>query len=323
MKFYICVQANLATGGPELLHQLAVALRSKGINCVMHYVDRVHNDPVAPQYKNFNIPYVDFFEDEKESVVICPETLSAFFNNFVHCTKVLWWLSYDHYFLYGKMTAINFLNKILFKYFDNQNYISGEIPCGKNLYHYTQSVYASDKLLNRHSLNSSMLTDFLSDDILNFKVDFSVKKNIVAYNPKKGMKFTRKLISLAPEIEFVPIINMSRDEVVSLLSLSKVYIDFGYHPGRDRIPREAAVLFNCVLVNKRGSANYFDDVPIPDSYKFSSSDFRSIIDKIHDCFDNYDSLIHDFSYYRDVISNQKSIFDNEVNYLIGKLSNEI
>ena len=46
-------------------------------------------------------------------------------------------------------------------------------------------------------------------------------------------------------------------------------MDFGFHPGQDRLPREAAILKNCIITNKEGSAAIFQDVPIADEFKFN------------------------------------------------------
>ena len=39
-------------------------------------------------------------------------------------------------------------------------------------------------------------------------------------------------------------------------------MDFGFHPGQDRLPREAALLKNCIITNREGSAAFYKDVPI-------------------------------------------------------------
>jgi len=65
---------------------------------------------------------------------------------------------------------------------------------------------------------------------------------------------------------------MPREEVIKLLQKAKVYIDFDYHPRKDRLPREAAILGCCVITRKRGSAKFFEDVPIPDEYKFEDKE---------------------------------------------------
>ncbi|MGC8677909.1 MAG: hypothetical protein ACP5UF_06830 [Hydrogenobaculum sp.] len=82
---------------------------------------------------------------------------------------------------------------------------------------------------------------------------------------------------------------MTRDQVIETLQKAKVYIDFGNHPGKDRIPREAAILGCCVITGKRGSATFFEDVPIPEEYKF-------------------EERYQDFNYYRQVIRNEPTKF---------------
>ena len=44
------------------------------------------------------------------------------------------------------------------------------------------------------------------------------------------------------------------NQIIQILSRSKIYIDFGFHPGVDHLPREAAILKNCIITNKEGSA---------------------------------------------------------------------
>ena len=46
---------------------------------------------------------------------------------------------------------------------------------------------------------------------------------------------------MAQDLRWVPLIGMTTEEMRSCMSKSKVYIDFGNHPGKDRIPREAAI----------------------------------------------------------------------------------
>jgi hypothetical protein len=73
------------------------------------------------------------------------------------------------------------------------------------------------------------LSEYLNEDFLKTQTDLTKKENIVVYNPKKGLAFTQKIIKKAKDIKFVPLINMSRDEVIKTLQKAKVYIDFGNH----------------------------------------------------------------------------------------------
>ena len=51
-----------------------------------------------------------------------------------------------------------------------------------------------------------------------------------------------KLLIKKNDFNFVPLINLNNDEIINTLSKSKIYIDIGSHPGKDRLPREAALL---------------------------------------------------------------------------------
>lgn len=165
------------------------------------------------------------------------------------------------------------------------------------------------------------LSEYLNEDFLKSQTDLSHKQNIVVYNPKKGYSFTRKVIKRAKDIEFVPIINMTRQQVVETLQKAKVYIDFGNHPGKDRIPREAAILGCCVITGKRGSAAFYEDVPIPEEYKFDDKyeNISEIINKVKDCFENFDNRYKDFDHYREVIKQEPQKFVEDLKKIFVKV----
>ena len=164
------------------------------------------------------------------------------------------------------------------------------------------------------------LTDYLHSSFFKNVHNSWKKKDIVAYNPAKGMNFTKKLMSYGGDIDFVPIINMSRSEVVELLKVSKVYIDFGFHPGKDRLPREAAYLGCCVIVGKRGSAANDIDVPIQERYKMEycmrEENMCEIILQIKKCFHRYEECQVEFSEYIKSIKEEESDFIKEVTDLL-------
>ena len=107
---------------------------------------------------------------------------------------------------------------------------------------------------------------------------------------------------------------MSTDEVKVLLSQSKVYIDFGNHPGKDRLPREAALLGCCIITGKRGAAKYDEDVSIPAKYKFDDvkKEIEKIGNMIKECIDNYEINIKEFEDYRKKIANERKQFEKDV-----------
>jgi hypothetical protein len=336
-KIYIACPANVATGGPELLHQLGYHLiNDLDIKAFMYYYNFDNSKfktPVHPEYGFYNVPYVlEIPENENvdKNILIVPEILSglSLLPKYKNIRKGVWFLSVDNYY-FSRITkkdfffprALNKLMKLLRKppLFD--------IFSEKNLKKLTKKYdYRHDNLLKLadfyitnsyrglkwFSVLKSLcyLSEYLNEEFLKTQTDLSKKENIVAYNPKKGFAFTKKIISSAEDIKFVPLINMSREEVIKTLQRAKVYIDFGNHPGKDRIPREAAILGCCVITGKRGSAAFFEDVPIPEQYKFEDKEenIPKIIEKIKDCFENFEERYKDFDYYRQVIENEPQKF---------------
>ena len=80
-------------------------------------------------------------------------------------------------------------------------------------------------------------------------------------------------------------------------------MDFGYHPGQDHMPREAVILKNCIITNKEGSALFYKDVPIEQSFKYREcyTNLNRIRKKIKLIFENYPREIKKFKK-----SNQKT-----------------
>ena len=110
---------------------------------------------------------------------------------------------------------------------------------------------------------------------------------------------------------------MSSEEVKMALLESKLYIDFGSHPGKDRFPREAAICGCCVITGKLGSAAYFEDVPIEPQYKFEDKEenMNAIIHKINDCIENFDPNYQMYENYREFIRCEHSLFKEDVRKL--------
>lgn len=336
-KVFVAAPAGYATGGPELLHQLVYHLRNDlGIDAYMFYYPENHPNPVHPAYSNYGNPYTKRIEDSHENIIIVPEIKEglSLLGKYKKIRKVVWWLSVDNFLLsylsnkvYDLLTrkirykifliekvSKEYVSEILDRNFEkclDINYIEQHILKDVN-YHLCQSYYAADflKRINIDEKSVSYLSDYLNKDFLCKKVDISQKENLVAYNPQKGEKFTKNIISFATDIQFVPIVNMTREEVINTLEKVKVYIDFGNHPGKDRIPREAAILGCCVITGKKGSAKYREDLPIPDSYKFEDDEnsIPDIVAKIKDCFVNFEERYKDFENYRQFIKNEPAKF---------------
>ncbi len=315
-KIYIICPLNIETGGPEALYTLGYQLKKLGYNAYMFYDSHnFNNNMIVEKYKKFNMPFVTKINDSSNNILIIPETLPIYLYKYKKIQKAFWWLSVDNY-----LKTINIkkeysgIKKIYRKFFKKKIY---KVDFNDNkIVHLAQSYYAMNFIKQNNATNTAFLMDYLSDEIWKYKnkCDYTKKENIILYNPKKGFEFTKKIIEKAPELKFIPLINLPYLEVINLLLKSKIYIDFGNHPGKDRFPREAAILGNIIITNKKGAAKFNEDVPIPDNYKFDDkvSNIENIIKVLHECLNTYDSKINDFNSYINFIQKDKENFINDI-----------
>ena len=314
-KVYVTCPGNAHTGGPELLHQLCSTLIQYGIDAYMFYTFGNAENPVDDFYFKYHVPYLLEVEDNPHNVVIFSEAIGEHYFKFNSAQKIFWWLSVDG--LVINIISIleffsgNFLRKPLPKFFYFQD-------TEKNIDHWVQSEYARQfVLLNGvHEKNIYVVEDYLSQAFLSkaATVDLNQKEDVVVFNPAKGFHVTQRLIELAPNFKWIPIQNMTPEQVQFVLSKAKVYIDFGHHPGKDRIPREAAISGCVVITGKRGAAANDVDINIPHEFKFGETeeDFPKIIEKILDTFQNFEKAHDKQSDYRERILDDKNRFKNEV-----------
>lgn len=341
-KIYIACPAHVATGGPELLHQLGYHLiNDLNTKAYMYYYNFDPSkaaEPVCSDYKHYNVPYVtskNSITDRPEDILIVPEIFPALrlLQDFSKLRRGVWFLSVDNYYFSRiKITDYLFrraLNKFARRFLKREGPlfdIFSEDALSKlsKKYDYTRDELL--KMADFYMVNSFRgldwfsklsplyyLSEYLSTEFLRTKVDVSRKENIVAYNPKKGFSFTKKIIAELKknsDISTIPLVNMTRQQVIETLGRAKVYIDFGNHPGKDRLPREAAILGCCVITGKRGSAGNDLDVPIPKEYKFKDriENIPAIVEKIVDCIQNYEKRRLDFEEYRKVIQKEPEKF---------------
>lgn len=343
-KVYVIAPARFATGGPELLHQFVYCLRNMlNIDASMYYIPQNQLDPVHPLYLGYKNPYTKEIEDSEKNILVLPEMYSymVFSSKFQNIRKIIWWLSvdnfliskfsYEHHILYFFIRGLNKTYKIIFRrplfdfndlilnYYKNRKKEFEYVLLGFD-YHLVQSKYAKD-FLDNISINNYYLSDFLNVAFLNESYSLKEKEDIVIYNYYKAPKFTNLIIQKAKDITFIPIKNMDRKQVIETLKRAKVYIDFGPHPGKDRLPREAAILGCCVITGKRGSAFYYEDVPILEEYKFDDKEenIPLIIGKIKDCLVNYEERMKDFENYREIIRNEPKRFIEDLKKIFVKV----
>jgi hypothetical protein len=339
-KIYVVASSTLKSGGAESLHQLVSKLNDIGYESYIYYKNP-QRQQVVEKFKSYNIKIATYIEDEEGNLLVVPEVFTGFLNNFKKIKKAIWWLSLDFHFLSTPdQRARKFLIKknipLIFQKpleklmllrnlssLDDYDLVDLSKE-GKSYYHFYNCEYVKEYLIANGVARKKMnyLCGPLADQ--HFVNDGKVDKvpNLVIYNPSKGLKFTKRIIEYAKKNKypfiFKPLENMNQETIIRLEREAMLYIDFGFFPGPERIPRES-VLHECLLLtNRKGSALNNEDIKIPATYKFEDKDenIPFIVEKMNDMMQNYDLLKKDFESYRKKVIQQKIRFDSDVNKVV-------
>lgn len=280
------------TGGVELLHQVGYEL-SKYADVRMAYVDKL---PLIEEYAAYQIPYI-WYQDmpDDDSFVILPEIFAKW--DIGGHRRVVCWESVDNYFLYNKGTDFD-----------------------PDTIHISQTEYSYRFLTEQVKAERIIrATDYINQAFLEPFDEQPRRRNVVLYNPAKGMEYTERIMAACKDLEFIPLAGMSRLEVRKQMRTAKLFIDFGNHPGKDRMPREAIASGCCVITSRRGSAAYYQDVPLFDEYKFDGNDIHGITVKIYDIMNDYDHHRNYFEIYRQMVRGEKELFEHGMRVLADVL----
>lgn len=247
MNFAIVCPSEYSSGGPEALHQLAHQIniyeQHKAFICYYPFIDNGYKND---NYSEYLAPSVSRREIDESWVVVLPEVYPQLASEFGGSFICLWWLSAD----YGPVTGDESIHLIDL--------------------HIAQSEYGAKRAISNFGVQPLAVSDFINPI---FCTEFSCQKEaVVAVNPTKGSILIDQFEMDNPDIPLVRLESMTRLEVSKALEPCGIYIDFGAHPGKDRIPREAAMRKCVVFVKNSGAAIFDEDVPIGDFYKFNSVD---------------------------------------------------
>jgi hypothetical protein len=276
---FVLYPRGLRTGGPEALHQLVHTLRGLGQEAYLTPLPGTAGTDRVKEYAHYDAPE-RMFDDSDENAVVAPEPNMAALRVAKNATRVCWWLSidssplffaqrqsiYQHSFSpterlqHGAWIGLRFVHRLAM-----------HRKSWRDMLHLAQSHYAWNFLYDHLDVTPSLVTDYTPTAELDElpKRPVTERGRTVAYNPRKGGWVVEELRRRGAPYHFVAIENMSRSEVLRTLCESAVYLDTGHHPGKDRMPREAALAGALTLVGRRGSGANSLDVPIPWEHKFS------------------------------------------------------
>ncbi|CUU46365.1 hypothetical protein [Clostridium beijerinckii] len=338
--YVVCPHGN-SSGGAETLHQLVSELRNDGYKAYIYYhlAKNKKNIEIPNKFKEYDVEYVINIIDNDKNVMIIPESYTELIYKYKKIRKCIWFLSVDFYFynlnknltceILKKrnipITVQPFIKPFLYLYLALRRKSFRELHFDKdkniNSYFYLYNCqYAKDFLINNgiKEANTFYLCGPIRDDYIKTARDECVKEDIVVYNPAKGYQYTKKIIEklskVNSKIKVIAIKNMTPVDIKKLLKKAKVYIDFGFFPGPERIPREAVCCYCNIITSTLGSAKNDIDVLVPREFKFNVSDdnIQKIVETIILLINKYDENVYKFNEYRKKVSYQKHLFENNV-----------
>ncbi|QNQ82765.1 hypothetical protein [Lactobacillus sp. PV012] len=333
MKVYI-VCPYTKSGGPRSLHQLGNKLIDRNLDVYMYYGYRGKKiDAKNVLYLDSKAKIASKIEDKSENIIIVPEMDTVWLNNYKNIRKVIWWLSLHFYLNNNIWWRANFWTRFLHQpvFFKYMRYAKAKIkePHINNVnpddlpkidYHLYNCEYVR-RYLVKHGVQSSDMSYLCGpiDIDVNDGVKISDKENLIIYNPAKASKYilTKILTYMKknyPKYKFKPLQGMEHKEVLKNLNKAKVYLDLGYFPGPERMPREAAVNYCNIITSNIGAAANKVDVPIPEKFKFSlkKENVPIICKLIVDMCENYTDYTHYYNKYREKTISQINNFDSDI-----------
>lgn len=280
--FVVLCPGRKTTGGPEALHQLVNELNQvPGVEGLMYYVGGLGPGVVEEYWDAYDIRVTERL-DVPGAAYVLPEVYDPASMPPVPGRKWCWWLSARRFF---------------------------PLAAYAGFHHLFQSAYARERL-GALGLDGMMLTDYLRETF--GATGTRPKEDLVAYNGTKSALAMMRLRLAHPGLRCVALLGMSHDAVRDTLARAKVYVDFGAHPGCDRLPREAALLGCVVITNREGAAAYDEDVPLPAGLKLEKWDADSLAKAVVHAFEHHAALVQALAPYRAWIAAAPARFAAEV-----------
>jgi hypothetical protein len=318
-KVLVVCPGGVLTAGPEALHQLAADLIRLGQPAEMDYHPFERRYETPEPYHKYQVP-IGTHADEPGNLIVYPEIFSMLALRTKQAEAALWWMSVNNF------TCVRYGNPLRDRMRYWKNVVKRKTPWGgvealAPLHNFAQSEYAR-AFLAQHGILAQMLSDPIPVytepaylRALPARLHAAARSDTILYNPKKGAPVTARLMAAFPQWRFRPLVGLDREQLAQAFLEAKLYMDFGHHPGKDRLPREAALHGCCVVTARHGSAVNAVDVPIPDRYKLDVKDpafvqrFGAIASEV---LVHFDACTREFDRYRQVIAREPLEFDRQI-----------
>ncbi|OZG65390.1 UDP-galactopyranose mutase [Bifidobacterium hapali] len=324
------------SGGGEALYQLAVDLKKFGYNIKIAYKGvKPFNPPrkFNKYLKELDVVLADDVKNKDDSFIIVPESDTESLFDFPLYDKYIWWLSFNYYdglffsdphrptklkFIKTFIKYILYIKKKLLAF---AKYGHTCFPI-KDVHNISGSYYISKMLASKMHVEFKELIHSIGKDFLNYGVydgkGLDKRQDIVLYNPAKPSDLMAILLRRG-NFHYIPVRNLSFQQMIDLFRKSKLYLDFGFFPGPERLPKETVFNGANVLVARRNAA-LTKDVLIPEKYKIEiDSDPQEVEGIIKEMLNNYDKDYKDFNEFRMYILNMEQNYYKQLEQIFPRI----
>jgi hypothetical protein len=359
MNIYLITFPRVYTGGITALYQLCHSLNNIGLNAKIGFpvsafskIDTL----IHKAYVSYNCKHTSLLSinDNNKTTLIIPESMPNLVDKFTNSIKILYWLSVDHYVIRSfPHSLLDFVRYTLSKFtnFSSPNPMYIKLLYNSYLAHYVsrhlaklnvavpnvsmhivQSRYAYEFLrsLGVQHQQVFFLHEPLEEDYLFQDRSYDGRDLGVAWNSRKAYPITLKIIKHLRKLSIPinPLYNVGKEKMREILSRTKIFIDIGFHPGRDRPPREAVALGNIAVVNNHGGCFYYDDCMIEPPFKVDcytesrcNIDPKKVAEDILHYMENYEYYYKKFfAKFREYILEEPKLYQKEIEQLARILS---
>lgn len=326
-RIHVYYPRGARSGGPEALHQLVDSLRRQGQDAYLAPIAGTEDAERVAEYAHYDAPEAEV-QDVAGAAVVLPEVWFTSLAVFEHATPFCWWLSIDNAPVFSADWQFRDPWRPVTRQTPPTESPLLDLALARRVHHLTQSHYAWSYLFTRLGTCGSMLSDHTDPapyDALELPPPGD-RGRTVAYNPVKADLVTEVLAGLLPDVTFVPLAGMTRPELAASLAHSAIYLDLGFHPGKDRMPREAALAGATVVVARRGAGAYHADTPLPAEHRLLPTEdmVERAADVVRAILADPDTHLALQKDYREQVRTEKDRFDEQVRriFVEGRLGDD-
>jgi hypothetical protein len=262
VRIHIVCPSDEPTVSAESLHQFGRAAATLGYDTRIAYGGDPLFGAIASAFRAYGLRNDQDVADEPDVFVPVAHTDVAAVEHLTVARKLVWWLRLDP-------SAEPEVSRALA--------VPGAV-------HLAQSEYARQFLAER-GIEATLVGDYIARTFVDRATALmpAAKLDTVLYNADATDSFTPQLVAASQGVlQWVPVAGLGRDDVAELMAYSKVYVDFGTHAGRTRLPREALAAGCVVVGGRRGAAGTGVDLVLPEGFQFDETEASvlSVLDRI-------------------------------------------